>query len=77
MKHSTFDRLAGLRRNRKWRNVCSFVAGLSFLLVVVVGLDAVISGSPLKLGYLFVSGVVFIVSSSFAAYYHVRFMSRD
>jgi len=77
MKNSNFDRLAGLRRNRMWRSVCSIVAGLSFLLAVVVGLDAVISGRPLKLGYLFVFGVVFIVSSSFAAYYHVRFMSRD
>jgi hypothetical protein len=77
MKNSNFDRLADLRRNRMWRNACSIVAGLSFLLAVVVGLDAMVSDSPLKLGYLFVFGVVFIVSSSFAAYYHLRFMSRD
>lgn len=77
MDNTNFDRLAGLRRNRKWRNLCSLAAGFSLLLVVVVGLDAVVSQSPLKLGYLFVFGVLFIVSSSFAAHYHLRFMSRD
>jgi hypothetical protein len=77
MDHTNFDRLAGLRRNRKWRNLSSLAAGLSLLLAVVVGLDSVVSESPLKLGYLLVFGVLFIVSSSFAAYYHLRFMSRE
>jgi arginine exporter protein ArgO len=77
MNNSNFNRLAGLRRNRTLRNVCLIASGFSLLFVAVVGLDAVVSGSPLKLGYLFVFGVVFIVSSSFAAYYHLRFMSRE
>jgi hypothetical protein len=77
MNNSNFDRLAGLRRNRRLRNVCLIAAIVSLLLAVVVGLDSVVSESQLRLGYFFVFGVGFIVSASFAAYYHLRFMSRD
>jgi hypothetical protein len=77
MTHSHFDRLASLHRNRKARNACLIAAAFSLLLGVVVGLDAVITGGAVKLGYVFVLGVVFIVSSSFAAYYHLRFISRE
>lgn len=77
MSHSNFDRLASLRRNRRARNVCLIASGFSLLLEAVVALDSLVSDTPLRLGYLFVFGVVFIVSSSFAAYYHLRFMSRE
>jgi hypothetical protein len=77
MKNSTFDRLAGFRRNRKSRNICLAIAGFSLLMLAVVGLDSLVSGTPVGLGYVFVLGVVFIISFVFAAYYHVRILSRD
>jgi hypothetical protein len=77
MNHSAFDRRAGLRLNRRRRNACLIAAVLSLLLAAVVGLDSVVTETPLKLGYFFVFGVLFIVLSSFAAYYHLRFMSRE
>jgi hypothetical protein len=77
MKNSNFDRLAGFRRNRRARNLCLVVAGFSLLLGLVVGLDSVISGTALNVGYVFVLGVIFIVSFVFAAYYHIRYLSRE
>jgi len=77
MKNSPFDRLAGFRRNRRARNVCLAVAGFSLLLLAVVGLDAALSGTPLNYAYVLVFGAAFIVSFTFAAYYHVRILSRE
>lgn len=77
MSASKFDRLSGLRRNRLLRNVYSIIAGFSLLAGVVVGLDSLVNGSPLRLGFIVVLGFIFIISSSFASYHHLRFMSRD
>jgi arginine exporter protein ArgO len=77
MNKSNFDRLAGVRRNRRLRNVCVIVAVISLFVAVVAGLDSLVSDTPFKVGYVFVFGVLFIVSASFAAYYHLRLMSRE
>ena len=77
VKSANFDRWANARRNKRLRNFCLAGMGFSMLIAAVIVLDSLVTNTPLNLGRLFIFGVLFVVSFSFATYYHLRFMSRE
>lgn len=74
---SRFDRLAGVRRNRRFRNVSAAVSGLSFILTIVLLLDPVFSGTPFHFGPIIGAGALFVGALSVATYFHMRFLTRE
>jgi hypothetical protein len=74
---SRFDRLAGVRRNRRLRNIWMTLAGVSFFIGIILVLDPLFSGSPAQLGPMAGFGALFVVSLSMTLYFHLRFLSRE
>jgi hypothetical protein len=74
---SRFDRLAGVRRNRRLRNTWLIIAGFSLFVGVILILDPMVSGTPAQLGPMAGFGGLFVVSFSIAVYFHLRFLSRE
>ncbi|RPH93434.1 hypothetical protein EHM69_10285 [candidate division KSB1 bacterium] len=77
MSNSRFDRLAGVRYNRRLRGVCLAASAISLFLLIVTALDGMVTGGPVKLDWILIFGIAFIISFAFAAYYHMRFLSRE
>jgi hypothetical protein len=77
VQSTRFDRLAATRRNRRFRNISATVAGFAFLIALVIGLDPFVSGSAPHYDHLSESVVLFVVSFSVAAYFHMRFITRE
>jgi hypothetical protein len=77
MTPSPFDRLAGTRRNKRWRNACGIGAAAFFFLAAILILDPIVSGTPAHVGWLLLLGLVCIVLVSFATYFHMRFLTRE
>jgi hypothetical protein len=72
-----FDRLAGVRRNRRYRNIAMGIAIASLFFLAIFGIDPIVSASPPKIGVLAVLAALLIVSSSIATYFHLRFLTRE
>jgi hypothetical protein len=72
-----FDRLAGVRRNRKMRNISAALACLALFLGVILALDPIVSGTPFHPTPVIIVGAVFVVFFSSATYFHMRFLSRE
>ncbi|MBU0509281.1 hypothetical protein KKH27_10640 [bacterium] len=77
MSNSHFDRLAGLRRNRRLRNICAGVAGGCFMLAVILWLDPMVSGSAPNDGWALGFVALFLIFAAAALYFHMRFLTRE
>lgn len=76
-KHSPFDRLAGLRRNRRLRGICLAISGASFLLALLLWLDPLVSGSEPHDGWVLFFGALFLIFFAAMLYFHMRFLTRE
>jgi len=76
-KYSHFDRLAGLRRNKRLRNVCLAASGASFLLALLLWLDPMVSGAESHDGWVLLFGALFLISFAAMLYFHMRFLTRE
>ncbi|MDD5088923.1 MAG: hypothetical protein PHI18_09030 [bacterium] len=76
-KHSHFDRLAGLQRNKRLRNICLAASGASFLLTLLLWLDPMVSGSQPHDGWVLLFGALFLISFAAMLYFHMRFLTRE
>lgn len=74
---SRFDRLAGVRRNRRLRNAATAAAGLSFIVAVVLILDPIVAGTAIHIGPVLGVAMFFVASLSIAIYFHMRFLTRE
>jgi hypothetical protein len=77
VRDSKFDRLAGVRRNRRLRNFWMAVSGGLLLIGTVAVLDPVVSGGVFQWSRTAAFGSLFIVSIGIMVYYHLRFLSRE
>ena len=77
MHYSHFDRLAGVRRNRRLRNFWLGMAITSLFVLILAGVDPIVSSTPPKIGLLVVMGVLLAVSVSITAYFHTRLLTRE
>jgi hypothetical protein len=69
--------LAGVRRNRRFRNLWMGLAITSFFFIAIFGIDPMVSSTPPKVALLAVLGGLLVVSASFAIYFHMRFLTRE
>jgi hypothetical protein len=72
-----FDRLAGVRRNRRWRNTSMAAAIASFFFLVILSVDPLVSDTPPKLGFIVIFAVLLVIFASIATYFHLRFLTRE
>ena len=72
-----FDRLAGVRRNRRFRNIATGFAIASFFFLALFGIDPMVSATPPQIPLLLILGGLLIVSASIATYFHLRFLTRE
>lgn len=77
MANSRFDRLAGVRRNRRLRNWWSGVSGLCLFVSVILALDPLVSGSEFRLAPVLIFSALFVASLAATIYFHMRFLSRE
>ena len=77
MTSSPFDRLAGPKRNRRMRNAFGITAAIALFLAVIFILDPMVSGTRIHFTSLFILGLLFVISFSFATYFHLRFLTRE
>jgi hypothetical protein len=74
---SPFDRLAGARRNKKYRNFALTVGITCGFLAAMFALDPVMSGQPLKLLPFLGLTLICFVAIGLSLYFHLKFVSRD
>jgi hypothetical protein len=74
---SPFDRLAGARRNKKYRNITMTVGISSGFLAVLFALDPLMSGQPMLIAPFLGLTLVCFVALGLALYFHLKFVSRD
>jgi hypothetical protein len=72
-----FDRLAGVRRNRRLRNFWMIAGVASLFFVILLSVDPLFSGAKPKLGLILVCGGALVISASAATYFHLRFLTRE
>ena len=77
MHSSHFDRLAGVRRNRRLRNFWMGIAIASTFFLVIVGVDPIVSATKPNVELIIILAGLMIVSTSIATFYHLRFLSRE
>ncbi|MBK6911674.1 MAG: hypothetical protein IPK53_02175 [bacterium] len=77
MQIHSFDRLQATRQNRKWRNTCAVVAGVTGIVAAVLGLDPVVSNEPLQAVPLLIASFICFLCAGLSVYFHMRFISRD
>jgi hypothetical protein len=74
---SKFDRHYNTRLNKRWRDVCLSLAGVMLLVVVLIALDPVVSGSAPSPRALIFFSFLFLVFLIFSLSFHLRYKSRE
>jgi predicted membrane channel-forming protein YqfA (hemolysin III family) len=74
---SKFDRHYNTRLNKRWRNICLSLAGVMLLVVALIALDPVVSGSASSPRALIFCSFLFVVFLTFSLSFHLRYRSRE
>ncbi len=72
-----FDRLAGVRRNRRLRNVAMSFAIACLFFVVILVVDPIVSGTAPHITAIIILSGLLVISASIATYFHLRFLTRE
>lgn len=71
---SGHDRLAAIRRDRKLRDGCLIVAGITALGFAVLVLDPVASGGRLNVPATTVAGCLTVCAAALSWFFHLRYL---